>query len=552
MTLSALLRWMAPYAFLSMVWACGDKTVPYQPPPADTKPSSNAPGGAVPPSNTPNLKTSELGEIQIVQGAQQSSLGTLPSECKLIKQQTNILTPTYSSLLAIAQCPANKLWQTLWVVESQQGFNIWQRFRIVQHEPNEYIELGARFNDRDHTFELIVSPYSTPEVNAQAGLSIPWHVHGSSLTQIATEPEQSMQRWVETARQGMKSQPELSIKQLDAVLRAHSVLCREVAGPKLSIQDSSQGLACGASKAAGMAGALRFQQYSETSALESAVALYQKLSSPGYELTPDARTLLKAGWNTLGSSTEFKVHQGPELLESIPARTTASLLEFLDEQTILIHTKTPLRFSVGATAFEPTAVTPTSNYILDPKGQMAVVDIHRECNGYALGLMPRASITDGLLIPKPTRSVTFTETEGTNNCQLNSKIQKDTGGWQVLKWTEQGVLVVRADETRIVPIDSQGTLTSPPTVVKTTSSAAMAHGVPAEPPSISGYVHGVPGGVFVRLAKKNDPKAFLMRPKHWADQDLVPEYAVLSSSGNRVAMIVQHHLVVLERVGPSP
>jgi hypothetical protein len=533
-----MLRHTSPFALYLTVWAvnvagCGDKAVPYQPP-SPERPDATAPAASSAVPSPLHLKLTGNDFNVGFNDKQSFTIGKLPDGCHVIENSAFTMTSDLSSILVIAQCAGELWWQTLWVVESKSPLKVWQRFHFTEIAKQASVRMGARFADKER-FELIVAPSGGAPPTADHGVVIPWQMQGRNLARIPEEPEHALRIAVDTAQKALKTNAEAAKAQLDAVLHAHTLLCREVAGPKLTIQDSQQGFVCGRSRATALAAALRFRQLAEAKQVEPALALHQRLLSPAYEMSSDAETAVRAGWNALGNTTEFTLHQGPQV-SKLPPDEVRRALEFLDEQTVLVRQSPPVRFRIGSADFEPVDVTASHGYVADPNGKFVVVDVHRQCSAYALGLTPRALLAEPLLATKPTRSVIFTDTGTDARCSSPTPL-KDSGGWHVVNWTDQGVLVARAGESRLVPLDADGRSAGP----SVSASDAIAA-------SVVGYADSVPGGVVVRIFGSNG-QLFLMRPKAWAEQGNKPQHAILSPSGKRVAVIYQQRLAILERTG---
>ncbi|MCB9709109.1 MAG: hypothetical protein H6714_10010 [Myxococcales bacterium] len=505
----------------------------------------------------PRLQATDAGALLITEGPSPVTLATLPPGCALIEQQTEAVHPRYHSISALAGCPGGARWQGLWIVDPERNFTIWMEFSLLQSPSSQspfadFIRLGARLDPDFSRFELLVYPLEQKRFDASRALALPWKIQGRTLTQIPQEPEESIMRSVDAAQRLVAANPAAASEAFDMALRAHAVLCREVAGPKVHVQKSTLGMKCGASKAAALAAALRFRQHAETGNIAPAMALYQELDGPGFTVDARAQAVLNAGWDALGSSAQLRVYQGPALDLPPHSRPAVHELAFLNEDSVLVRTRTPMKFTIGTSTLEPTEEVPLAGALTDANGKFALLSIYRRCGAYVLGLIPRMLMTNGLLPEKPTRSVPISDAALPETCRLEEKTRADTGGWQALSWTAQGIVVARAGQTRLVPIDANGNPSGAPEPLDEKRAAnALASAVPGRTASlpVSGWVSAVPGGVYVSLVQRG-PRSALMRPKDWAVHRETPEFAALSPSGKRVAVVFQKRLAILERLDP--
>lgn len=241
--------------------------------------------------------------------------------------------------------------------------------------------------------------------------------------------------------------------------------------------DDAAGLACGKSRAAGRAAAVRVAALARTGAVLAAVAGYSALGADAYDVPGVDRDRLKAALGAVSEKT-YAWRAGPAVETPSGPAVRLPAIGFLDEDMLLLRGAVPRTYSLRDGTETPTGAA-GDLLVADPEQRFAVVGIARSCEGYRLrivrveqivaGVVEGASASEPLVLAAPPPPGA--------RCpgQLSPALRKDTGGWRVLGWGRAGIMLVRNGELWRLPIDAAANAVTPVTPVARDDGSIAAH-----------------------------------------------------------------------------
>ncbi|QQR89905.1 MAG: PQQ-binding-like beta-propeller repeat protein [Myxococcales bacterium] len=496
--------------------ACGKKTVPY------TQPQDEAPIPEV-----SDKEASDFDTVTIVQEADSQfkiaglkhdkaasglSLTPLRDDCSIKNAKLVRLSKATSGVLFEDQC-VDKTWQELWIIDHVH--NLQEKAKIALSETLfDRFELGAKLADAPkHSEELSVVVKKKNSTSSSSEFDVALETHGNLLEVNPVTLEQELMKLATRANKSLTNSPQSALSEADDLLSFHALFCREAPGGKLLFNRKDYGIACGRSEAAALAFATKAAALVATQKQSEAARLLTEVASSAFSFTEQSNAIIeKLLEQKLGSSVDIKVHTGPIVQGSVPSAAYPGL-NFVGEETVIVYTNPPKRWSVGSSAFDSDSTPASRPHPLSPNRQLAVVNLHRSCAGYAVGIAPASWLSDTSLGLRYKQSVVFTGSD--ESCKLSKEAEADTGGWNVFGWTPSGIVMNHAESLWMLPVNSDGESTGELSKLGLANALPKGLSSPAVSESQNAFVIALPGGAAIyRSSSPND--AILLRPKAWA------------------------------------
>ncbi len=375
----------------------------------------------------------------------------------------------------------------------------------------------------------------------------------AGLARDPAQPEASLRRLADGARDALRRDPARALASADRVLALHAAVCREAGRASLRFDDAS-GLACGRSRAAGRAAAVRAAALARTGALLAAIEAYDALATEAYDVPGVDRDRAREALAAQASKT-LSWRKGPALdLASGPA-ARLSAVAFVDEDTLLLRGNAPRNYALADGAESPTGVA-GDVLVSDPSGHFAIVGVVRTCEGHALRTVLASQVVAGIVggrsVSEPLVLASAPPPGARCPGKLLPPLRDDAGGWRVLDWTESGVLLVRAGELWRLALDEAAKAAQPAVRVAATEDAQPRH---AGALSTSGRHLALVTQLGVAVVDRATGAATLVP---FAGSELAQAAArtaldvAVSPSGRRVAIAHAGHVFVASEQAPAP
>jgi hypothetical protein len=349
------------------------------------------------------------------------------------------------------------------------------------------------------------------------------------------EPEATLLALADRAKTERKRNPAKAGELAQQVLSLHAALCREAGGVLLRV-GGAQGLPCGASLAAGRAASVHAAVLASQGRLLEAIEVHETLRQPAYRLTDNdwerARSALSA--RAQGDAQEFRA--GPSIaLPAAPAVHRAAIA-FLDEQRLLLRGEPARSYDLGSGQVAPIGM-PGDTVLHDPSGRLAIAAVQRSCQGYHLSIVAASQIALGVVAgasaAEPLISAAAPPASARCPQPLAPEQRRDSGGFSVLAWTAQGVVLARGRALWLLPLDAAGRAAAPASEI---AQGAPIAGLPPHSSELTpdGRYHALltPLGVAIHDRRQGGARLVPLPEGGGAVTDIA-----VSPSGQRVAIV---------------
>jgi hypothetical protein len=275
------------------------------------------------------------------------------------------------------------------------------------------------------------------------------------LARDTTEPEKTLLSLADQAKDERKRNPARALALAQRALGVHRALCQAGGVARLYL-GGSRGLDCGASLGAGRAASVLTAVLASQGKLLEALERLQTLQQPTYRLTDNdwerARFALRSRVDEHG----FAFRLGPALAPAASPLVRRGAIAFIDEGHLLLRGATPSSYDLASGATEATGI-PADTTIMDPSGRFAIGAIVRGCDGYKLSIVQTAQLVAGVVTGPSASEPLFARADapaGANCPELTREQRNDDGGYRVLEWTREGVLIAHGATMSLLPLDA--------------------------------------------------------------------------------------------------
>jgi hypothetical protein len=421
------------------------------------------------------------------------------------------------------------------------------------------VTIAVRIEDRDAdgsddvVFDVDVTP---PGATAAARVSLPWLERPSGLARDTHEPEAQLAERAARARRALRRNPDDALRLAREVLALHSALCREPGLARVAF-GGSEGVPCRSSAAAGAAASIATQALAKQGELLAALDAWASLDRPGATVTRADREAALRAMDALPAEAGATWRVGPTHAYRGGPDARLSALAFTPGGDALLLRGGPAASSWSVADGAVSAAPPEAGDILlrDPSRQLAIVDVHRTCRGFVLGIVHTANVVEGVVVGRylaepliaaapPPQGARCSGADGT----LPEASRLDAGGYAVLGWAPQGAVVARGAEVRVVPLDANGAAIGEASLLAEGTPAPAPFTAGAATPDGSAYAFATPFGVVLRELVPR-ARVVLLRPEGWATAQGTAGDVAVSSDARRVAVEKGGVVYLISRAG---
>jgi hypothetical protein len=462
------------------------------------------------------------------------------------------------------------------------------------------LEVRAEDRDADGTEDVVVVVGIVGEgLPNPVRTELPWLDRPGGLARDTREPEAQWLAVAQRAKATLRRSPATALADARAVLVSHAAICRESGAPRLLV-GGGEGVACRSSAAAGLAAAVAAQALARQGDVLGALEAWTSLDAPGRTVARVDRDAARRALETMPAEPGTTMRAGPSHRHRGGPDVRLPAATFLpDGSGLLLRGSSPSRWieatgevvawsgggaggatdtagvgdgtgmagqgddAVGGSALrgEPGGrdggIDAGDVLVRDPTGRFAVVDVHRTCAGFALGIAAAAQVVEGVLVgryhaepliaaaPPPAGSRCGPMATERGARAIPESARFDPGGYVVLGWAPQGVVVARAGAVRVVPLDEgarpAGDATDLP--AGTPAPAPLPAGVAT--PDGRLYAVATPFGVVVHDVVSR--RVALVRPPQWSTTPGDASDAAIAPDGRRIAVVKGERVLLLQR-----
>lgn len=460
-------------------------------------------------------------------------------KCTLESAQLTALGSDKAVLSSKLRCPdAISASNSHTVISLESPPRAIERFELAPSTANDAvaIQTSGLDSDADGHADVVLEVALTAQPDRILKLS--WLDRASGLSRDVREPDATFSAWAGAAQTQLAKEPEQALATAQQVIRLDHALCREAGAPELVVSGVA-GIACGSRKGSALALATATLAHVKLKNVRAAFNSYAELMLAD-KLEPKLRDRVLHALASLGVSKGVSLRQGPQVEPNNNPRVHLPSARFVDDNTLLLRRREAVMFSLD-NGEESAVMLATDELMRDPSGALCVTDVERSACGVSLRIERAPKVGAPYVRTSP---VSTPNLKTQQPCPARGTVRSESG-YQVLGWAPQGVVVARAGEVSVVPLDLNGAASAEPFVL--TSEAPCPAPLPLGVSSNDGarYAELTPVGILV--TERSRPAPELWRPEGYAAiADRAREVAI-SPSGKRVAVVVDQVVYVLTR-----
>ncbi len=463
--------------------------------------------------------------------------------CEVTTAELSTISPTYAVARTVRTCEGDSD-ESLWILSVEGTPRAYEQIVLLppegRAEGNVTVALRVVDRDEDGHLDALLDVSVRDEAGGEpARAPMAWLDRPSGLARDTAEPEASLETIASAAAEALGRDPEAALPIARRALALHAVLCREGGAPRVRF-GSTDGLACGASSAAGKAAAVATAALARAGDVWGALAAADRLDDPGYEVSRADRRTANQALEAMTTTDGLSDVEGPTVTPPPGPPVRLPMLSFLDDTHLLVHGSPPQILDLASASAPPaTPHQDTQEVLTDPTGELAVTAIERSCDGYVLSIVRASDVVAGVVAGRPlSRPLLSAKAPppGARCPNLPADVRQDDGGFRVVGWAPQGVVAVRRGEMVVVPLTIDGQAAGSP--------QPLAAGEPAPAPILGGgatrdgsaYALATPHGIAVH--RRGPPaQTLLLRPEGWSPEAVSAKDVVVSPNVTRVAFI---------------
>jgi hypothetical protein len=488
------------------------------------------------------------------------SLGDLiaPADgCTVADPALRTVSPTFAVVSVTRTCQAangaggdRPTERTLGILGLGDEPRLLERVSLLPEEglaPGEVtLALSATDVDGDGHTDVVLEVSVRAGGDEPARVRLPWLDRPGGLARDRAEPEKTLAEQAERAREQLKDDAAAALALARQVLALHGVLCREGGAPRLRFGDSD-GLSCGRSAGAGRAAAVAAGALAEQGAYIEALDAEGRIDRPGYAVGKTDRRALAQAWSRAPTPEGLRWRKLASHRPGAMPDVHLPPVGFFDDDSLLLRGASPQVVQIGSGEARPAPDASGPGLLRDPSGELAVVAVGRTCEGHVLSIVRAGDVVAGVVAGRPVAEPLLEARPpppGVRCPPLPAPLTEDDGGWHILGWAPQGIVAVRGDTLRVVPLTMEGQAAGEPT--------DLAPGTPPPAPlplgqaTPDGRVYVLPSPRGILLRHTNTPaRTFLLRPEGWKD-GTTPSAVAISHDGKRVVALLGSDVWLME------
>jgi hypothetical protein len=333
------------------------------------------------------------------------------------------------------------------------------------------LELAVSSQDQDsdgHGDVLVTANLASDGVDPRS-VPLVWLNRPSGFARERTEPEHTLTELIAPAYETAAKDPIAALPAALAVIATHRALCHESGVARIWV-DESAGLSCGPSLAAGRAAVIRALAVAKQQQLLAALEARAQLDDAAYKVEAPDRERVKAAVAAIRGQTNYLWERGPDFIAANGPSIHLPGLGFASEEQLLLRGGLPSAYDLRTRASTPSSLA--QGVVLSaPGGQVAIVDLVRDCAGRYLRLVPASSIVSGFVASGHGVDVALASERPVAEGCTGGVRRPDRSGWSVLGFTERGVLLAQGPSLQLVPIAADGKSAGPANVLAPTEPA---------------------------------------------------------------------------------
>jgi hypothetical protein len=331
------------------------------------------------------------------------------------------------------------------------------------------LAVSSQDKDSDGHGDVLVTANLASEGGEPRSVPLVWLNRPSGFARERTEPEHTLTELVAPAYETAAKDPVAALPAALAAIAMHRALCHESGVARIWV-DESAGLSCGPSVAAGRAAVIRALAIAKQQQLLAALEARAQLDDAAYKVEATDRERVRIAVAAIRGQTNYLWERGPDFTAANGPSVHLPGLGFASEDQLLLRGSLPSAYDLRTRASAPSSLA--QGVVLGaPSGQVAIVDLVRDCAGRYLRLVPASSIVSGFVANGHGVDVALASERPVAEGCTGGVRRPDRSGWSVLGFTERGVLLAQGSSLQLVPIAADGASAGPAKVLAPTEPA---------------------------------------------------------------------------------
>ena len=472
----------------------------------------------------------------------------LPESCELAAASLRRLTDDWvlsTTDVACAGGPAEGYSQ-LWIVGLGDSAQPRLSFRVLgpQSPQDPGLTLSVQVVDRDvdDHLDVLVRVGLADGAPAEMWADLVWLNRSSGLVLGRSEPSQQLRTYAAQAEEQLSERPGAAARSARGIRALFDALCGLSDRPRLALE-TTLGAPCSAMPFAQATGLLAISALREGD-VERGLALMYELETRSMELPISLKDALERSVHSIAVADVVSA-VGPSMPPALDSGhgEGLSLLGFIDEQTLLLRSASPLLYRVEDRRAYPAAPVKAERRIISSSGQQYVSSVEHSCTGVAIRTQQSSIGGHVSTLPLFAHSAAFAR-----ECAASRFSRSAYPPVRVLGWAPQGLVVLSVLRPWVLPTDRSHRPAGDPFAVSNGSNMPVPLQAGFVAPDGSAVVMPTRWGLIVR----NATDAQLWEPPAPHNMGLTHRtQAAVATGAKRLAYVHRGQVILLQRGEPS-
>lgn len=471
----------------------------------------------------------------------------MPDGCTLERARLRTLSPRLAVARLERRCEPGGAGVTLVFVSVERVPRHRETIELLEARPGRAdgtvtAAVRAADQDEDGFADLLVDLSIAAGGEEAVELTLTFLDRPGGMARERGEPDETLTRLAGRAHQLLERDPAAAMSEARRALAVHAMLCSDAGRARVAFGDVA-GASCGRSLPAGRAATVVAAALARQGRLFDALDAAAALDQPSLRVTAADRALVEQAWDAAPTPEGLTLRRVGTHTAPVGPAVRLSAVAFLADGRLLLRGQPALVLDPETGAMAPLPGNEGTHVMRDPSERLAIVDVVRTCEGYALAIVPAAMVVGGVVSEPPTSRPLIAPGEPFEGCP-DAEPRSDDGGYRVLGWAPQGAVAARRDEVRLIPLTVTGDSAEPARDLGDAPAPAPLPGG-ASTPDGSAFVLPTRYGVVLRHLTP-PRRSVLVRPRGWGEIRGEVTDAAIAPTQDRIAILVGEAVYLIE------